>query len=293
MFVRTALVAVAVATGSELAVADIAIEFDDRKVSIQSDGTAHDVIVEGVGRFGELRIYVDDVETAALEGVRDVTIELGAGNDLLFVNGLQIGGSLKVKLGGGNDTVIVQSDRIFESADRSVFVGRNVDIALGGQLGDRATIDADDSVLGVTIGGKLTIRDAADVVMESSGSVADDDAGVITIGADLTIRGKRAVDFNGDDRTISLTGVRVGGSTRIELGSDVDVVTVTDCAFARSFKAKLGGGDDQFGVGPPSSPSSFAAAVELRGGSGSGDVLQLVGANIDVTPTISQFEFIL
>lgn len=244
--------------------AEVTVKQSGGALKITSDADSDYIVVDGYGALGEVRVTLDGIATAYF-GVRDISVQGGAGNDVVYSSGVQIGGSMKVKLGAGDDELLVDTDPDGLGGPYSVFIGGNLDVNLGGQLADKVAIQ---ELLGltITVGRNLSIRGAADVALEAGGNSSISNVDDIFVGGSLRIESTVAQDNNGDGYTVALDDVNVGAQTLVNLGAGQDLVSIAYCHFARRCDLKLGGGADS--VDFRNLESRFNAELVLNGGAG-------------------------
>ncbi|MBK6939671.1 MAG: hypothetical protein IPH13_05580 [Planctomycetes bacterium] len=239
-------------------------------ISLTSDGSAGEVVVE-----------INGAPLQSFIGVRDIVIATGGGDDSVDVRGIHIGGSLKVKTGSGGDSIRLSD--VSSPTKRELFIGRNVDLDLGGQSNDRMDFESVTNA-GISIGGNVTIR-RSELVSAATGSGAHTmDTADLRIGGDLVVRAAKGVEHS-----ITIDSTSVCGATRILMGSEFDSVTLLRSTFVGNVTIALGGSGDAVEFQSAASQCRFESAVVVDGGPGNDNATALGG--IFAQPiTFKQFE---
>lgn len=239
------------------------------KLKIQGVPDSDSIQLDGTGLIGRVLVSQAGQNPLSFFGVSDIEISTGTGNDQVFVNGIQIGGSLVVTTGVGTDTVDIDNTRI-DGFIFPVLIGGGVTLRLGGESGDQVDIDTEDTA-GFLVGGNVRIEGASDVDINGDGVSASFEVADITIAGDLRIQVANTLDQNGDAMSIDLDNVNVGGSTRMKLANRNDTagddsVRFTRSTFVRNVELNLRRGNDA--VHFDDLPSSLGADLVVKGGPG-------------------------
>ncbi len=210
---------------------------------IKGDSASDTVDIDGVPAVGGVRVRINLGAAATFGGIRDVKVKMGAGDDVLNVHGLSLGGNLKVVMGDGDDAFSLDNSLTF-GPPLSVFIGGDLQIGMGGQSADFVGFLSTDSNSSIHIGASLRIKGAADVDLDGGGVSADLELVDVTIGGDLIIDSIFSADLDLDGFTVDFDDVNVGGETSLTLGDGPDEVMMGDSHFARAVRVKMGEGDD-------------------------------------------------
>jgi hypothetical protein len=242
--------------------AELQVAQKGTKLSIKGNGESDGFELDGTGTVGRVVFTVPGVTTANFAGITDIDIDTGAGNDLLRLNAIQIGGSLRVRTGVGLDTLDIDHTTS-GGLTFPVIIGKNLDLRMGGQEIDFIDIDV-ESNHAFTIGGTLSIDGASDITIDGDGTKTDYEPNDLSIGGDLRIRMSVAIDFNNDDTTLDLDSLNVGGKTVIRLSNGNDQFELSRCTFVGSFSLDLRGGNDVLDFS--SHVTRFESKALLNGG---------------------------
>jgi hypothetical protein len=239
------------------------------KLKIKGAPDSDSIQLDGTGAIGRVLVSQAGVNPQSFLGVTDIEISTGTGNDQVFVNGIEIGGSLVVNAGDGVDQVDIDNTRL-DGFAFPLMIGRNVTLRLGGESGEQVDVDTEDEA-GFLIGGRTTIEGATDIDLNGDGAGLNHEVGDVLICGDLRISVGEALDQNGDSFSIDMDNVVVGGATRLNLSNRSeatgnDFVRITRSSFVRAFEANLRAGDDELHF--DDLPSSFGADFVVRGGAG-------------------------
>jgi hypothetical protein len=253
--------------------AEVVVTQGKKGLTITGDDGHYKVDIEGLGATGAVSVYVDDFPVDDFFGITDIKVKLGAGDDALFVAGIHIGGTLAVDMGAGNDELDldVTTNLTDFAPDHDVFIGGGVTVKLGGQPGDWVDWIAEGG-LGITIGGDVTISQAADLVMDGDGGTFRAEETDIHIGGDLKISKHVGMDVNGDTWTAQIDDLNVGGSTTLQLGKAPNAVEIADSTFVGSVGIAFGSGDDLLDLELENHGSLFHGLVTAQGGQGNDEV---------------------
>jgi hypothetical protein len=175
--------------------------------------------------------------------VREIKIDLKAGDDALALHGVQIAGSLTARLGEGANTVFVDGD---------THIGGS--LSLKGGLGN----DSFDFANGVTIGKALTL---------SAGAGTND----IDLVFGVQVGGALIVSAGAGNDTVRFGRLFVGGTTTVGLGDGQNVLTndVSDAGTTQMLgaaKFSFGAGADTFDL---AKGTLFGAGLTATLGAGS------------------------
>lgn len=268
-FIHSLLSTVFVCVLADAAWCELVATQKGSKLKIQGVPDSDSIQLDGTGLIGRVLVSHAGVNPQSFFGVSDIEIATGTGGDQVFVNGIQIGGSLVVSTGVGIDTVDIDNTRI-DGIIVPLLIGGDIRMSLGGEDGDQVDIDTEDAA-GFLVGGDVRIDGATDIDINGDGGSPTFEADDITIGGDLRIKLANAVDQNGDGRTIDLDSVNVGGATKLKLANRSDeagndAVRITRSAFVRDVELSLRGGDDVVDFG--GLESHFQANLVVNAGAG-------------------------
>ena len=206
---------------------------------------------------------------------RDISADLGSGNNTLAIVNSTVGDDVIARAGGQNDLVLILDSEIDEVLD--VHLGHGVN-----------TLEVEESSVGqsvIAIMGKhrdvVHLIDSSiegHVIARTSGG--DDDVFIHTHeGSGSEVGGNIDADTGSGSDFVDLDG-QVGGSVNIRTGDHVDEVTLSDLTVRRNVIVLLGSGNDVL----------FADNVRVRGvatiDAGSGDD-EVVLANSDVDKVLT------
>ncbi len=273
-------------------VARCGVTIEQRKADlvITGDAAANSIVVRGTTSMSELEVAIDGVlPTRIFAGVRNLTVETGAGDDRVGLVGFHLGGNVSIRLGAGVDRAFVGTHKSV-ALRNDLFIGGRLDIRAGGSAGDVIEIQPDpgDSL---TFGGDVRVDGARIINLNGDGGEDTMQDGDLLIGGDLSI----TTDFDPADGVTAshceIDDVNVGGKTTIDLGASADVVVIGDSHFTRNVSIDLGPGDDELDLDDgPSSRNRFDAKFVAKGGAGT-DALDIRPENLfAVAPTVRAFE---
>jgi hypothetical protein len=237
-------------------------------LNLTGDTASDSVTVVGTGVQGSVEVFVNAVSQGTFTSVRTINASLGAGDDVLNVNSVQIADSLLVNAGTGADTVTIRDAGFGLHLAQQVNIGGTTSIGMGGDVGDLVNIH-DVSGLGVRVGGALKIFTAADVDIDGNGGTFASEASDISVGGELRIELSGKGDVNADGKEIDIDDLNVTGSTALNGSEQVDRIEISDSTFTGKFTSTLGGGNDVLdldtGVGDQ---SRFLSSVAVDFGAG-------------------------
>jgi hypothetical protein len=173
--------------------ANVTITQSGKKLTLKGDD-ANDVIVLGShANAGEIVVTLNNVHAGTFARVRDVAVKAGGGNDILAVNGIHIGGSLKVKMDAGVDSVFLSDE--FDPKKRELLIGGSVEIVLGGQAGDVAQFNNLTNA-GITVGRNVVVRGASQTSLNTGSSSHATETSDVRIAGNLVVRGAESAYAN-------------------------------------------------------------------------------------------------
>lgn len=246
---------------------------------------------------------------------RDVSINLGSGNDLLLTlvsdASLSIGRNLSVQGGSGNNSVAIATTNggtISVGSDLTVSGGSQIDVVGIGnidpilsassvvELTSIANSSGAPETLSVQVGDDLSISTSKgdDIIVISSVAVRDDATIHSGLGhGDFLFADNLSV---GDDVKLiwgdfhAIQNVTVGGDVTVDSGTGNDVFLVDHVSIGGRLNARLGGGNDTLAIG---ADVDVDGRVTLDGGSGNDRVVSeadlpgvrprsFEGSNVDV-----------
>lgn len=256
---------------STAAVADVVITQSGSTLKIKCDASNNDVRLEGLGQCGMMAISNNGISLEIVRRVRDVRILGGPANDQVRFTGIDIGGSVKASMKGGVDTV-----RFFASAaqQRSVFIGGNVDLSLGGEADDVVSLVNADGP-GITIGRNLIIRGAQSVGIDGDGLTSSIEPGDVRVGGQL-----RILATSPNPTFLNLSNIAVHGATVLTTQLADDEVRIENSQFMGPFTLDTRGGNDIAEIGPSGFGNFFQSVSKFAGGGGN-DTLELIENKFD------------
>ncbi|MBK6939666.1 MAG: hypothetical protein IPH13_05555 [Planctomycetes bacterium] len=251
-------------------------------LKLTGDAQNDAVQLVGIGNPGSVVLVVDAQQVGSFEGIHDIVVNTAAGDDVLEVLGVQIGGSIKIKTGTGVDDVRIHGDN--GHFERSLFVGGNVDVSMGRQAGDTFELKA-ETAHGVSIGGNVVVRGASFNEITGFGGTADLDATDVRIGGNLRIQCGVAANSG-----ILLVAVNVHGSTKLDTGNQADSVSVASSQFLRPVTIRTFGGDDIIGFSSGAFQNRFASTLVIDGGAGADQWLGATASIQAIAPNVKNVE---
>ncbi|MBK6939675.1 MAG: hypothetical protein IPH13_05600 [Planctomycetes bacterium] len=260
------------------------------KLTVKGDDANDAIILGGSGALGDVQVMVDGLLVAEFTGIRDIDVRTEGGDDEVGIHGVKIGGSLHVLTGTGVDDVEIRNRDRLLTDDACVFVGRDLDVKLGGQDGDEFECELSSAQFPAIVGRTLSIRGATSINVDGIGQSFDAESGDLLIGSDLKIRSDTPKATTASLHVLRIDDVAVGGNSQWILSNAVDEVLVREPAFVGKVVAKLGGGDDSFIVPDAPHASAFSSSVNLSGGAGVADFVQLGDGPYASPPAVEQFE---
>jgi hypothetical protein len=266
-----------------LASAEVTVTQSGATLKIKGNAQNDEIALDGAGALGEVTVESGAFPVTLFIGVRNVQINSGDGDDVVNVSSVQIGGSLKVKMGKGSS--LFRLDDVGPAIQAPVLIAGALDVRLGGQADDEVEFDV-EADLGIVIGGNVTIRQAATVILDADGQ------NMTTEGPDIVIGGKLRILSNTASPDIGLKfildNVNVGGTTRLDLSVNGDRVDISACHFTRAVEAKLGADDDV--VDFLGADSKFAVGFALNGGAGVDTMTGAGSVIFTAAPKLKQVE---
>jgi hypothetical protein len=180
---------------------------------------------------------------ATFEGVRSITISMGAGNDRVDVGAAEVRGDLRIRLGDGDDVAVLSGTAV-----------RGRAVVRGGAGADSVRADS-----GALFHGACRVM----------GEPGNDD--VQLVGAQF--RNRLRVEGGGDDDRLLLSGVVCREFSRFEFlgGRGHDNAEIVLSQFDNEAFVDLGPDEDRLRM----ATSRFTLDVEAFGGLGADDVLVL------------------
>lgn len=269
---------------STSAVADVVVTQSGSTLKIKCDASNNDVHLEGLGQCGMMAISNNGVSLEIVRRVREIRIIGGPADDSVRFTGIDVSGSVKAVMKGGVDTI-----RFFGSAaqERGVFVGGNVDLSLGGQADDVASLVNNDGP-GITIGRNLIIRGAQVVGIDGDGTTSSVEPGDVRVGGQLRILGSSQ-----NPTFVNVSNVDVHGATVVKTQFADDEIRIENSQFMGPFSLDTRGRNDTAVIGPAGFGNFFQSTSKFEGGAGN-DTLELIENKFDVAflPKVLAFEFI-
>lgn len=252
--------------------------------TLKLTGDAQNDVLQLVGTAdsGSVVLVVDQQQVASFDGIHDIVVNAAAGDDVVEVVGVQIGGSVKIKTGTGVDHVSMRGDN--DHAERYLFIARNVDVSMGRQAGDAFELDA-LNLNGASIGGNVVVRGASSNRIKGGGGPAGVDTSDVRIGGDLRIQ-----CGVGANSTMFLLAINVHGSTKLDTGNQNDSVAVSSSQFLRPVTIRTFGGDDFVGFSASFIQNRFASTLVIDGGAGADQWLGATASIQAVAPTVKNVE---
>jgi len=231
--------------------------FDDATLRVGASG---DVQVDVTNETGEDGTQIIDVENGGVLGAAGTTVDLGAGDDAITMDGGTISAGNLIG-GDGTDTITISGNNAVIESDVSGF--------------ETLTVNSSDT-LSLGSGGNTDISDTPSVLLQGDGSTLE----VNTTGTIIASVGVGAGSGATQEQNMTLTAGSFEGD--VSLGDGVDIVTVTAGTFGRADRTNtlnLGLGNDE---------------VLLNGGilysrvvGGGGTDLITVGANATLASSVT------
>jgi hypothetical protein len=229
-------------------------------LKVNGDAQNDEITIVGTQVSGTVQVFDHGQSIALVDGVHDLGIQTGDGDDFLLISGVQIGGSIKIKTGAGVDDVILRGEST--QPPRDLFIGKNIDASLGRQLGDQFKIKS-TTAGGVSIGGNVVVRGAAFTHFDCPSGGSNVDA------LDIRIGGNMRVDSGvAGDSGVQVDGTNVHGTTKITTGNKNDSVFLFRSHFVRATTIRTSGGDDFILFATGANENRFGAALVIDAGVG-------------------------
>lgn len=248
-------VAVLVALSAPAFAGDVAASMTGKKLTLTGDDAANAI---AISKGPKTDAYVvtpaagttvnGEAAAATFEGVRSITIAMGAGNDRVDVGAIDLRGDLRIRLDDGDDAVYLTG---------TVVRGRTV--VRGGAGADTVRMDT-----GAVFHGPVRVL----------GESGNDD--VQLVGAQF--RNRIRVEGGGDDDHVLAQGVVCDTLSRFEFfgGRGHDSAELVLSQFGNEVFVDLGSDEDRLRL----AASRFTLDIEAFGGSGVDDVLVLDAGNV-------------
>lgn len=194
--------------------------------------------------------------------LRDLTVNLLAGNDSIFVSGVTATRNTNISTAVGSDVVNVQSNTF----------GVNVTINAGtSPLGDAVTfasnnVGKDLSIaLGAQgpVGGQVQVQN---VVVNGAMRVTGASGNKTFAISNVLVAKTNTINLGSGNNVLAIAGVTIGGATSINAGAGIDQVSIAGLSQVGGIALNLGGGTDL--VAFVGAPSLFSSAVTFNGGVG-------------------------
>jgi len=265
------------------------------ELGLKGDGASDVVDIDGTGALGGIQVFVNGVSVGTFTGIKNIRGSLGAGNDVVNLHAIQIGGFVNLNMNSGGDRISIDNNTFgLANPDRSVLIGRYLIAEMGNNAGDLVTMQCNVAGLGITIAGNVDLVYASDVDFNGDGGTSSNEPTDVTIGGILKMTMGRFGDANADGLTVDLDDVNVGGQMALQGSTAVDRVEFTDCSFAQPMSVSLGAGNDVLDLdGGAGEGNVFNAKVTFNGGAGT-DTLDDSAFNVFAVPrTVISFESIV
>lgn len=271
----------------ELLAGNVTVSLQGDLLQITGDGGSNEIQVFGIANG---RAQVFGLAGTAINGqgsfvanapVRNVSLQMGGGDDSVLVENLVMTGYIDADLGAGNDSLNLRHNNV-----RAV--------AVNGRAGDDLvqihSVYSKDYVLLQTHEGDDTISMTS--MATRRGVLIETGEGSDTLAIDHLGAGANVVaNMGGGNDRVVVTGSYTVNSSQFSLGSGNDAFIVmpqlssTTANFGKQLRVFAGDGNDTVFLGP----STIARkTVALDGGAGS-DSLGLPGASLR-RPKLSSFE---
>lgn len=251
-------------------------------LKISGDAQNDTIAVHGTPVSGSVVLFDAAQQIGALDGVRDIVVNSGGGDDLVLVTGVQIGGSIKINTGTGVDHIVIRGDG--SQVERELFIAGSIDVSMGRQAGDAFELNT-DTKCGASIGRNVVIRGASTVELLGSSGSASSEARDVRIGGDLRI------DTAGDgDTTVRVGQTNVHGSMKLNGSKGSDSITLEQVHCLRSVSIRTLGGDDTVAFGTNSDVNRFGSTVVVDGGAGLDTAKSMVKSTFVITPVVKNVE---
>lgn len=251
-------------------------------LKVTGDAQNDEIAILGSTASGSMQLFAAGLPVAIFDGVRDIVVNSGAGDDFVMVTGVQIGGSIKIKTGAGVDGVLIRGES--GQTQRELLVAKNIDVSMGRQIGDEFGLRSQTSC-GATIGGNVVVRGASFSYVQGLGGSTAIESSDVRICGDLRIESKVA-----GDSAVQLERTNVHGATTIVTGNHRDTVLVMVCHFVRPVSIRTVGDDDVILFGDPGTESRFGSSVLVDGGAGADKSNALSFGTFATPPTIKNVE---
>ncbi len=213
------------------------IRGDDRANAIEVFRDGNDLVVKSAAATTTVNGQSEFRVTNAIGAFLRLRIKMRRGDDVVKIEGLQIGGKAKINMGKGNDTLSIQDTDIatklkIKSGMQNNTIGLD-DVTIGGSA-KISTSKGNDTIAieDTTIAGNLKIK------MRGGNDVVEID--------DLEIRKKAKIDMGKGDDTIVIEGTRIYGNLKMKSKSGDDVFVVSKSVVDGKTKVKMSRGNNTF-----------------------------------------------
>jgi hypothetical protein len=288
------------------------VDLNGTTLSITSDGDDDNVVIYGYGT-DDIAVYVDEDADGVFDaayyytGVKNIKVNMGGGDDLVYAINVDIAGNLDVRLGSGDDE--------FALSDGYGAYYNEIDgnVTIKGEAGD-------DNILiaGVDVGKNLTVDAGSGDDQVSVGHYADyntfyaDGFGYYYVTGNVNVDGNAKFTLGDGDDTLNIEPydyfvVNFSGKLDVDAGKGDDYVEFGTNGDGFGFpyiyvegkaNIKLGDGDDDlqfeyyFYNVDYYATTLFEEKVVLDGGKGNDDVLDglVDGVVFEDTVQIKNFE---
>ncbi|MCA9093289.1 MAG: hypothetical protein KDA68_07370 [Planctomycetaceae bacterium] len=253
-------------------------------LKITGDNAANRIDIDGVNA-GHFEVFIDNTFFDDFTSVDAIKINLKGGDDLLYINAVQLIGSLTVNMGSGADEFDMDNSiNLGTGSDGITYIETNTKINLGGDQGDLVDLDGN-----IGFNGDVSIKGAADVDLDGGGNLHTFEPDLdIFFNKTLNIDFAKSGDVNGDNWTLDFDNVHAVSSVNIKGSNLADSLQLTRSYFFFPLELTLSGGDDSVDIdNGAANKNEFNSGLIANGGSGEDTLLKgldnLFGSPEDVT----------
>lgn len=249
------LAALAALVSPALAAGDVTAAVTGRRLTVTGDASSNSVTFTPGGRTDAVTVTPTGGTTlngagaaVTFDGVRSITVTMGAGDDRVDFTNLKLRGDARVRMEDGNDSVYFTATAI-----------RGRVAVRGGAGTDLVRTDSSATFYGS---------------FRAAGEKGNDELQIVN----AQFRERLRIDAGDDDDRVLLQGVTCTDTARVEVhgGPGLDLAELLSSSFGHDVFVDAGPDDDRVRL----VTSRFSRNVSAFGGPGTGDALSLEGVNV-------------
>jgi len=253
-------------------------------LTLKGDSAGDSVLVDYDGAQGKVKVKINNVESGSFEGVKSIKADLGAGDDNLSLQSLDILGNITAKMGSGEDSV-----QIHNVNNNPTIINGSVKIDFGGDANDALTM-----VKQILIIKNLIVTGVSDVELEGTGNDWHVQLGDINVLKNCKITMGVPSDENADTYSADIHNLNVSGKFTFMGSNDAEQLHFRDNLFKKSALIKTGNGANNiFLDNGPADANNFQGAAKFIGGIDTDTVFRGLDNLFASTPSFTNIEIVL